>query len=120
MTNPEIISAAMAILPLILIMVAAYWLARKVIYDIVDKEFHRQQRIQDRRYRKGLWRPMEDAPRDGTKIAILRSNGTVEFLSWGVWAGIRGWGSAYHGPIEERGHAWFELPQPVSVKGDGQ
>jgi len=64
------------------------------------------------------WQPMDTAPRDGTRVLLIRRNGRVEILYW-----FRNWWEMDNGvmaaPNDKSFAAWMPLPampQPEAAK----
>ena len=60
------------------------------------------------------WRPIEEAPRGGTRVLVLMRDGHAVTASWDD--DYHGWISSIGGPLQYVTH-WSPLPAPPTQKG---
>lgn len=58
------------------------------------------------------WQPIETAPRDKTRIALLRVDGNSRRYGTGWYMPLTGWQGWYSDNYHEPPTHWFPLPEP--------
>lgn len=62
---------------------------------------------------RGGWRPINEAPKDGTKIWMNINNGGVETSLVAYWCTVRElWSDGLNSPLKRYGQHWMPLPTP--------